>query len=211
MISAAGIGHCPERIAGLCDMPMPVTGADLQQLLCAVNCMRASIPDYAAMTAELYALLDAAAAVVNSHKKKLLPRVRLDSVGIGAEHDAAVARLKQALVAMVPLAHPSDAADVYLFTDASAQYWGAVVTQILIEDAVRPLEEQRHEQLAFLSGKFVCAASRWPTVEKEAFVIVKSCKRLEYLLLRPGGFTVFTDHRNLMYIFNPRAFDAGVP
>lgn len=50
MISGEGISHCPERIAGLVDMPMPATAADLQQFLCAVNWMRTSIPDYAKRT-----------------------------------------------------------------------------------------------------------------------------------------------------------------
>ena len=42
MISADGIAHCPDRVAGLVNMQMPTTGGDLQQLLCAVNgCDRA--------------------------------------------------------------------------------------------------------------------------------------------------------------------------
>ncbi|GMF60887.1 unnamed protein product [Phytophthora fragariaefolia] len=51
---------------------------------------------------------------------------------------------------------------------------------------------------------------RWPTIEKEAYAIVESVKRLEYLLLRPGGFHLFTDHRNLVYIFNPNATDGSM-
>jgi hypothetical protein len=37
----------------------------------------------------------------------------------------------------------------------------------------------------------------------KAYAIVETCKRLEYLLLRERGFHLFTDHRNLQYIFNP--------
>ncbi|KAJ8558820.1 hypothetical protein ON010_g8629 [Phytophthora cinnamomi] len=47
LISGGGISHCPERVAGLVEMHMPKTAADLQQLLCAINWMRSSIPGYA--------------------------------------------------------------------------------------------------------------------------------------------------------------------
>ncbi|OWZ21848.1 hypothetical protein PHMEG_0003542 [Phytophthora megakarya] len=46
--------------------------------------------------------------------------------------------------------------------------------------------------------------------EKEAYAIVDSCKRSEYLLLRPRGFRLYTDHRNLIYIFYPYAIDGSM-
>ncbi|KAJ8558819.1 hypothetical protein ON010_g8630 [Phytophthora cinnamomi] len=189
---------------------MPKTAADLQQLLCAINWMRSSIPGYASLAGKLYELLDVAANSVQSRKKKILARVLLNAVGWSAVHVDAVAALKRALIAMVPLAHPKATSLLCLYSDASAEFWGSVVTQIPSEDAGKSLEEQRHAPLAFLSGKFVGASSRWPTVEKEAYAIIESCKRLEYLLLRPEGFTIFTDHRNLLYIFNPEVFDSGI-
>ncbi|KAF0726127.1 hypothetical protein Ae201684P_020445 [Aphanomyces euteiches] len=71
-----------------------------------------------------------------------------------------------------------------------------------------PLHLQNHKPLAFLSGRFSGASSRWPIPDKEAFAIVESCKRLEYILLRPQGFVIHTDHRNLAYLFNPTATDS---
>jgi hypothetical protein len=79
-----------------------------------------------------------------------------------------------------------------------------------IGDLVKPLKDQGHQPLAFLSGSFKGAASRWPIVEKEAYAIVETCKRLEYLLLRERGFHLFTDHRNLQYIFNPTSVNGTV-
>ncbi|KAH9099082.1 hypothetical protein LEN26_016366 [Aphanomyces euteiches] len=104
---------------------------------------------------------------------------------------------------MVPLAHPNADIDVCLYTDASDGFWGTICTQVPPGDLDLPIEEQRHEPLAFLSGSFTAASIRWPTVEKEAFAVVESCKRLDYLLTRPRGFRLFTDHRNLVYMFNP--------
>ncbi|KAJ8576072.1 hypothetical protein ON010_g3148 [Phytophthora cinnamomi] len=108
---------------------MPQTAADLQQLLCAINWMRASIPDYAKLSGVLYELLDVAANVAKSRKKNILARVKLSDVGWDRTHEEAVAVVKRALLKMVPLAHPKDDALVCLFTDASAEYWGSVVTQ----------------------------------------------------------------------------------
>ena len=57
-------------------------------------------------------------------------------------------------------------------------FWGVVAAQIPIEDIGKVLTKQRHEPLAFLSGKFVGSSTRWPIVEKEAFAVVEACKRL---------------------------------
>jgi RNase H-like domain found in reverse transcriptase/Integrase zinc binding domain len=63
--------------------------------------------------------------------------------------------------------------------------------------------EQRHEPLAFLSGSFTGAMSRWSIIEKEAYAIIASCDRLDWLLQSADGFSLFTDHYNLLYVFNP--------
>ncbi|GMF43963.1 unnamed protein product [Phytophthora fragariaefolia] len=88
--------------------------------------------------------------------------------------------------------------------------WSAVCTQVEESELEKPFDKQNHRPLAFLSGRFTGAQLRWPTIEKEAYAIVESVKRLEYLLLRPGGFHLFTDHRNLVYIFNPSATDGSM-
>jgi hypothetical protein len=105
------------------------------------------------------------------------------------------------LANMISLAHPDPAKTFTLFPDASHRSWGSVLTQIDPASADLPVGEQDHQRLAFLSGAFKGASLRWSTKEKEAYAIVASSKRLDYLLQRPGGFTICTDHRNLRYIF----------
>lgn len=82
--------------------------------------------------------------------------------------------------------------------------------QLDAEDESVSITEQDHKPLAFLSGSFSGSAARWPIVEKEAFAIVETCKRLDYLLLRENGFRIYTDHRNLVYIFDPHATHANM-
>jgi hypothetical protein len=57
--------------------------------------------------------------------------------------------VKRALAEVVPLSHPRSDMAVCLCTDASDQFWGAAATQVPNEDLDLPLEEQRHELLAF--------------------------------------------------------------
>ncbi len=113
----------------------------------------------------------------------------------------AFAKTKKALANMVTLAHPDPSKTFTLFPDASHRSWGSVLTQVEPASTDLPVAEQDHQPLAFLSGAFKGASLRWSTTEKEAYAIVASCKRLDYLLQRPGGFTICTDHRNLRYIF----------
>ncbi|KAJ8566535.1 hypothetical protein ON010_g6589 [Phytophthora cinnamomi] len=74
----------------------------------------------------------------------------------------------------------------------------------------RPSGQQNHRPSAFLIGRFTVTQLRWPTIETEAFAIVKSAKCLDHMLLRPGGFHLFTDLRNLVYVFNPTATDGAM-
>ncbi|GMF18554.1 unnamed protein product [Phytophthora fragariaefolia] len=209
-VSGSGVSHCPSRIESLITMPDPKTAGQLQQLMCAVNWMRQHIPQYAQLAAPLLAVADAAAKRAGGRKAKQLCKIPLSELGWNSEHEEALRKVRDALVAMVPLAHPDPSLAVCLYCDASQDSWGAICTQVNESDLSKPLSEQEHRPLAFLSGRFTGAQLRWPTIEKEAYAIVKSAKRLEYLLLRPGGFHLFTDHRNLVYMFNPFASDSGM-
>ncbi|KAE9026859.1 hypothetical protein PR001_g12099, partial [Phytophthora rubi] len=54
-----------------------------------------------------------------------------------------------------------------------------------------------------MSGTFHGASRNWSVIEKEGYPIVRACSELDYLLIRDKGFKMFTDHRNLIYIFAP--------
>jgi hypothetical protein len=118
---------------------------------------------------------------------------------------------KAALKQAVELAHPDLAKKFCVFADASEGFWGAIITQVPMEHVTQAFEDQHHEPLIILSGTLTGAASRWATVEKEAFALVETVKRADYLLHRPGGFMLFTDHLNLRYIFSPATVLSAVP
>ncbi|GMF48751.1 unnamed protein product [Phytophthora fragariaefolia] len=58
----------------------------------------------------------------------------------------------------------------------SEHHWGAVVTQIPLDQVDRPLADEDHAPSMFLSGAFSGAAIRWAIIEKEAFALVETCK-----------------------------------
>jgi hypothetical protein len=122
IISAEDVAHCPVRIEGLVDMPTPQTTADLQQFLCACNRMRASIPRYNEVVSELSTLIETCMTKCGSRKKNKLTKLLLKDCWWQDNHDAAYFRLKDALSAIVPLAHPKEDADVCVFSDASQDY-----------------------------------------------------------------------------------------
>ncbi len=55
------------------------------------------------------------------------------------------------------------------------------------------------EPIAIVSQKFSEQATRWDTIEQEAYGIYFGVKSFEYLL-RPKFFIIETDHRNLVWM-----------
>ena len=104
----------------------------------------------------------------------------------------------------VALSHPKDGYEVLMFPDASGNHWGSFITQVPtseLEGSVE-MENMSHEPLMFVSGTFRGSQQRWATVDKKGFAIVSTFRRLEYLLWE--GVRIYTDHRNLAYIFETR-------
>jgi transposase InsO family protein len=206
IFSKDGVSFDPTYITAITQMTMPITAAQLRTYLASTNWIRSSIPDYTALTAPLQNILkDAlrlAVANSNSTKKAAANKVSLVDIGWTAIHTEAFHRINSAIAQSVTLAYPSDDRSTCIFTDASDLYWGGVVTQCETSELTKPVRDQTHYPLAFLSGNFTGAQLNWPTVEQEAFAIKETCVKASHLLQRPQGFHIFTDHRNLTFIFN---------
>lgn len=85
---------------------------------------------------------------------------------------------------MLPMAHPKDAWYVCLYTAASQEYRGSIITQIAERELSKPRWGQDHFPLAFISRLFKGSMLKLAKVEKEAFAIMETCKPMEYLLLQ---------------------------
>ena len=95
-------------------------------------------------------------------------------------------------------------------TDASEHYWAGVLTQIPQEDTAKPQSEQRHEPLAFSSGAFSGAMSKRSICGKKAFAMVCSMAQTDYYTACAET-SIYTDHRNLIFIFDPLKSHPNMP
>ena len=119
------------------------------------------------------------------------------------EELAAFDSVKEVLSRAATLAFPKPDAETCLLTDASDVGWSVIVTQVEQWRKNVPVHDQHHELHICIGGTFTGAQRHWSVIEKEAFPIVTACNKLTYLLLRPKGFRMYCDHRNLIHVFAP--------
>jgi RNase H-like domain found in reverse transcriptase len=189
-------------------MQCPELACDLVQFTCALNWMRTSILNYAEVAAPLLGLLEDCYAEVGGRTKQKLRQLSLTPKW-GPARQHSIDQLKQHLADQTKLAFPKPDYDICLCTDASETHGSGVLTQVRKTDRHLPIEEQRHEPLAFLSGSFKGPLVSWAIVEKEAYSIVESMIRFEHIV---GGrhVSLDTDHSNLVYIFDPYCQNPGI-
>ena len=211
LISGDGIKYDPRNLSGLISMQPPTNGAELQQFVCASNWMRQCIPEFTRIIAPLHELLELVYKTANSRTKRRAARISLSSTNWGDMEQQSFDDVKNALLHTCKLAHPDPKKALCLFTDASDAHWSAFLTQIPTNQRSWDIAEQHHQPLSFLSGSFTGSMANWSTPEKESYAIVAACGRLEPFLLRPEGFLLYTDHKNLTFIYNPRTVNTTIP
>ena len=208
IISADGVRFDPRNMAGIVDMKKPEKANELQQLLCAANWMRTSIPDYARLVDPLQKLLESAYKSAGKRTKKAVSKISiLDQWG--TNHTNSFNSLKTQLTQATKLAHPKKDYQTCLLTDASDTHWSGILTQRPMEDEITAMEEQQHDPLAFLSGSFTGASFNWSIAEKEGFAIIESMTRLDFITAACTT-SIYTDQANLVYIFDPLGMNPGI-
>ena len=137
-------------------------------------------------------------------KKKALIGVKLSDYGWSEEHELAWKNFVEAIKGAAETAVYDSKKELCLWTDASDEYFSVVITQCKPEELAKPYEEQKHEPLYFLSGKFKDAQENWHISSKECWPILWALKRFDWLFHgHPKEFRVFCDHQNLATILNP--------
>lgn len=205
IISADGIRHDPARLDTLLDMERPSWGGQLQQFLCAMQWLRSSIPQFQDLVAPLHDFLEKVYKHVGKRTKRAVARVSLDQIGWSVARTHAFEACKKAIADRVTLAHRDDTKRLCIYTDASDTHWSGIVTQVPLSDTSLSHLEQAHDPLAFHSGRFSETQLGWSTLEKEAYAVLASVERSHWLAACPAGFDLFTDHNNLIFIFDPMA------
>lgn len=197
MITSEGVHVDPKKRKALGELNLPNNGAELMQFIHAANWIRCSLPEFTRVFSPLQEWLNS----LLSNGRRTSKRAKAIALTWNDERRNAFEQAKELIRNAVTQAHPKEQTTLCLFTDASDRHWGAILTQIEEYDTAKPIWEQQMEPLYFLSGSFRGAQLGWSTPDKEGFAIVESVERLRYLLIRPKGFRLFTDHRNLKFMY----------
>ena len=203
--SQSGVSHDPDRVLALSNFSTPNNAGDLMQFLCACQWFAPHIPLFAQKVSPLRSLLETLLQGSTDRSKKYAKRIPLPRSLWTDEIQSAFLSIVEALKQSVELAHPNPDLETCIFTDSSGGFCSIIVTQVSSSDLLKPITEQLHQPLAFYSRAFQGAMSRWSIPEKEAFPIIDAISRFDYLLIGEKPFHIFTDHRNLVFIFDPSA------
>ena len=210
IISKDGFTMDPSRVDGLRDMQLPKTVDEVCEFVHCCRWMSIAIPDFAKRVAPLVALLEEAYTKTGRRTKRSIRGMLLQSLSWGASHVQAFHELQDTLRNALEMAHPKPDHVVCVFTDASEYYWSGVVSQTRPSELSKPIEEQQHEPLAFLGAAFKGAEKNWSMYEKEGFAIFQVFDKMDYLFFGDNPTHVFTDHRNLLFVFAPLAFEPAL-
>lgn len=73
------------------------------------------------------------------------------------------------------------------------------------------MEDQNHQALAFLGGSFAGSQKSWTAYENEAYAIVCTFNRLDYILWGLHPVHIFTGHSKQLFAFALLAFPPNSP
>jgi len=168
--------HLSEtRKQGIVDLMVPVTLKQTRAFLGMCQYFARFVPNMALLLAPITALT---------------AQVPSKQFVFSASAVQAFMKVKEAIVAAGQLFHVEPDGDLILHTDASLTGIGGYLMQ--------RIRGEEHA-IAYVSHKFSLPASKWSTIEQEAYAIVYCVLKLEtFLLGRP--FLIRTDHRNLIFI-----------
>jgi transposase InsO family protein len=203
-ISSEGISFDPEYIQGIQDLNLPQTVGDLQQYVCSLNWIRSCIPHYNQEIEPLAECLREIIVKVGTNKKKVLVNRKLSHFQEWNEDMVNCFNKTKDLVKSAIIAtHYDPKLRLCVFPDASDVHWGLFITQVPAEDLKLSYEQQRHRPLSMMSGSFKGSSKRWHIKEKEAYPIMVALDKARDILKNPDGFSLFTDHKNLVWILDP--------
>jgi hypothetical protein len=204
IVSEHGVKFHPRQLQPLLAMEAPTTAADLQQFICAAQWFKSAVPAFAQIIQPLQDLLLTNTRACGSSKKDRLKKLCVTDSWV-ATHQLSFNAIKDCLQNTLTMSYLLPGGTVCVFTDASSTHWGVIVTQVDKWDNNLTVHDQHHKPLAMLSGAFTGPELLAHISEKECYAINEAVVKLSYILARPEGFTLFTDHRNLVFMVDPRS------
>jgi len=162
-------------------IPFPTTVKQMQSFLGAALFFKSFVPNYSALTAPFTDMI----------KKDF----NWNETTWTTDYKKLFEEFKEALQSSTAIFYPNYELTWILRTDASMRGVGAVLLQVFVgADGIQQLQP-----LGFASQKFSSQASRWSTIEQEAYAIYYAVKHFSYYL-RCKSFILETDHNNLLWM-----------
>lgn len=174
IVGEQGVQVDPDKVSVIEQMAPPTDVRGIRSFIGMASYYRRFCPQFSEIAAPMVALT----------KKKAL-------FHWSPECQIAFDKLKQLLVQAPTLAFPDASQPYTLYTDASDQCVGALLTQGQGED---------EHNIHYLSHKLSDTQKRWPVIEKEAYAIVYALQKLDHYL-HGAEFVIKTDHKPLKYLF----------
>lgn len=186
LVYPQGIRPLPEKVSAVANYPRPTSQKQLRRFLGIINFYRRFISQAAHITDPLNKLLQ------KKHKKPRGSKVDLDWPD---DAETAFQEIKQRLADAVLLHHPVPGAPISLLVDASDAAIGCVLQQQVSNQWI---------PLAFFSRGFSPAEGRYSTFGRELLGVYQSIRHFRPFL-EGHEFTVWTDHKPLIYAIRSRS------
>lgn len=77
-----------------------------------------------------------------------------------------------------------------------------MATQISGPDFLLSLTKRHNELLVIFSGHFINPDMRWSTPEIKVHAVIEMVERMHQVLESARGSELFTDHKNLLFLFD---------
>jgi RNase H-like domain found in reverse transcriptase len=159
IITEKCVRYEPRTMYTLQHMGTPQNGCDLVQYVAALNWMRSSMSLFAEKAAPLQDLLEIVYKEAKGRTKKKAVSVSLEGRW-SQTCEKAFRSLQEDILTLMTTAHQVPEHHLYL-----------------------AVQEQQHQPLAFISGRFRGSQERWTIPEKEAFAVIETVTNHSYLLL----------------------------
>jgi RNase H-like domain found in reverse transcriptase len=107
-------------------------------------------------------------------------------------------------------AHPDPKQRICVFTDVSDAFYSGMITQVPEHHLDLPVHDQQHQPLAFTFGRFRGSHERWTIPEKEAFAVIETVTKHNYIILAVEQFYILSDHFNLKNMYVSLSLDPSL-
>ncbi|GFU83332.1 hypothetical protein TNCV_3739431 [Trichonephila clavipes] len=180
LITPDGIKPLPDKVQAVLDYKQPETVGSLRKFLGLLNFYRRFLPKAAEQQYLLSEFLKG-----SKGEKDSKP------LNWASEAITAFQRCKQALADAALLAHLLPSAPLALHVDASDYAIGGALHQVVVSEL---------QPLAFFSRKLTSSEKSYNAYDRELLAIYSAIRHFRYML-EARDFTVFTDHKPLIYAF----------